>query len=220
VRSVNPAFERFYGEHLRKLLLTRGGRRYLAKGNYNIARLGYIRKLFPDARFLIPVRDPVWHVASLIKQQRLFCEVERRNPRVLAYLRRVGHFEFGLDRRPINTGADEAVQEIVALWQAGEEVRGSARYWSRIYGFLADTLDADAKLTEAARVIRYEDLCKMPAETLRALLDHRGLVLSDDGLAALSGRIAAPNYYQPEFSLEELEFIAAETREVAARYGY
>jgi len=219
-RSANPAFERFYGEHLRKILLTRGGRRYLAKGNYNIARLGYIRKLFPDARFLIPVRDPVWHVASLIKQHRLFCEAERRNPRVLAYLRRVGHFEFGLDRRPINTGADQAVREIAALWRAGEEVRGSARYWSRIYGYLADTLDVDAKLAEAARVVRYEDLCEKPAETLRALLDHCDLTPSDDGLAALSGRIAAPSYYTPGFSPEELDIIAVETREVSARYGY
>jgi hypothetical protein len=62
----NPAFERFYGEHIRKLLAVRGGRRYVAKGNYNLTRIGYLAKLFPDARFVIPVRDPVWHVASLM----------------------------------------------------------------------------------------------------------------------------------------------------------
>ena len=56
--TSNPAFERFYRDHLRKILLVRGGTRYLGKGNYNLTRLAYLLKLFPDARFVVPVRDP------------------------------------------------------------------------------------------------------------------------------------------------------------------
>ena len=104
-----PDFEEFYRNHVRKLLLLRGGRRYVAKGNYNVTRLGYLLKLFPDARFVIPVRDPLWHVASLMKQHQLFCREEEQNPRVLRHMRRSGHFEFGLGRRVINTG-DEPLQ--------------------------------------------------------------------------------------------------------------
>ena len=63
--TSNPAFERFYKDHLKKILLVRGGRRYLSKGNYNLTRFAYLLKLFPDARFIVPVRDPRWHVASL-----------------------------------------------------------------------------------------------------------------------------------------------------------
>ncbi|HEX6984860.1 MAG TPA: sulfotransferase, partial [Planctomycetaceae bacterium] len=62
-RTDNPAFERFYRDHLRKLLLARGGERYLSKGNYNVSRLRYLLKLFPDARVVIPVRHPRGHVA-------------------------------------------------------------------------------------------------------------------------------------------------------------
>src|SRR5690606_40099980 len=96
-QPLAPVVEGVALEHLRKLLLLRKGRRYLAKGNYNVTRLGYLLKLFPDARFVIPVRDPLWHVASLMKQHQLFCREEQRNPRVLRHMRRSGHFEFGLD---------------------------------------------------------------------------------------------------------------------------
>ena len=34
--TSNPAFERFYTDHLKKILLVRGGQRYLSKGNYNL----------------------------------------------------------------------------------------------------------------------------------------------------------------------------------------
>ena len=73
----HPEFEAFYRDHIRKLVRIRGGRRYLSKDNYNVSRLEYLLKLFPDARFVIPVRDPVWHIASLMKQHALFCAGER-----------------------------------------------------------------------------------------------------------------------------------------------
>src|SRR3546814_12886608 len=78
--------------------------RYLSKANYNVTRMEYLLKLFPDARFVLPLRDPAAHIASLMKQQRLFCEGERRHPAALEHMRRIGHFEFGIDRRPINVG--------------------------------------------------------------------------------------------------------------------
>src|SRR5918996_1406141 len=76
--TSRPEFEAFYRDHLRKLVRVRSGRRYLSKGNYNVTRLEYLLKLFPEARFVIPVREPVWHIASLMKQHALFCAGERR----------------------------------------------------------------------------------------------------------------------------------------------
>src|SRR4029077_17446890 len=52
--TSNPSFEQFYRDHLRKLLLVRGGKRYVSKANYNVTRLEYLHRLFPDARFVIP----------------------------------------------------------------------------------------------------------------------------------------------------------------------
>ena len=147
-RTRNPAFESFYRDHIRKLLRVRGGRRYLAKGNYNVTRLAYLHEILPDARFVIPVREPRWHIASLMKQHDLFCDGGRDNPEALRHLQRVGHFEFGLDRRPVNAGDPAAIEQVLACWREGAEVEGWARYWSHIYGHVADRLEADPELAE------------------------------------------------------------------------
>jgi len=216
----NPAFERFYREHIRKLLAARGRRRYLSKGNYNVTRIGYLHNLFPDARFVVPVRDPVWHVASLMKQHELFCAGERGNPRAVDYMRRVGHFEFGLDLRPINSGDDEMIAEIQALWRHGEDVRGWARYWAMIYGHVADILERDPALREATMVLRYEHLCERPEETMRRLLAHCLLPVEDDVLTRFAGRLRPPGYYRPDFSQGELATIQEETCVIRRKFDY
>ena len=215
----NPAFERFYREHIRKLLAVRGGRRYVAKGNYNLTRIGYLAKLFPDARFVIPVRDPVWHVASLMKQHRLFLDGQRDNPPALRHLRRVGHFEFGEDRRPINIGDDAAAAKIAALWQAGEEVRGWARYWSHMHRYILELADA-RDLGGVVRLVRYEELCAAPRAVMAGVLEHCGLTADAGFLSAASERLHAPGYYRPSFSDAELAVIAEETARVAQPLGY
>lgn len=216
----HPAFERFYRGHIRKLLAARGGRRYAAKCNYNLTRIGYLAKLFPDARFVIPVRDPFWHVASLMKQHRLFLDGQRDNPRAQRHLRRVGHFEFGQDRRPINVGDSAATEDILGLWRAGEEVRGWARYWSLVHNHIAGLISTDAVLRRAIHVVRFEDLCATPRPTLASLLDHCGLPDSSGFLAEAVTRFHQPTYYRPDFKAGEIAMIAEETAAAARLFGY
>jgi hypothetical protein len=218
--ASHPAFERFYKDHLKKILLVRGGRRYLSKGNYNLTRLGYLHRLFPDARFVVPVREPAWHVASLLKQHRLFCAAETRDPRILRHMRRVGHFEFGLDRRAVNVGDPARVQAIEALWAEGEEARGWARYWAMLYGFVLDQLAADPALAGAVLVVRYEDLCADAEAALGRVLAHAGLEVPAAELAPLAARLSRPDYYRPTFTLLEQAAIEEETRAVRQRLGY
>jgi hypothetical protein len=214
-----PDFERFYRDHLRKLLLLRGARRYACKGNYNLTRISYLQRVCPDARFVLPIRHPQAHVASLIKQHKLFMAGQKRNPRAIGHLQRVGHFEFGCDRRIINVGRTDVVQEIRHLWSQGQEVRGWARYWASLYGWLADTLEQQATLREAAIILRYEELCRQPQVTLRRLLHHCQL-REEASLRSFATRIKAPTYYRQGFSDEERSIIAEETATVAQRMGY
>lgn len=218
--SQNTAFESFYQDHIRKLLLVRRAQRYVSKANYSLTRLRYLLKLHPDARFVIPVRGPTSHIASLMKQHTLFCEGESRNPRMLEHMRRAGHFEFGLDRRPINPGDDNRVNEIRALWSRGHEVEGWARYWNLIYSYLADELAASPVVREAALVVRFEDLCARPAEIVRALFTHCDLEEEDNTVSVLASRIGFPTYYKADFSETELAQIERETCETARRFGY
>ena len=216
---ASAAFESFYADHLRKLLLIRGGRRYVSKGNYNVTRLAYLQKMFPDLRVVIPVRHPVHHIASLMKQQRLFVKGETNHPRALAHMQRAGHFARGLDRRPINAGGGTAIERLPELWAGGEEVRGWAAYWSHLYQFVMDDLQRRPGLRQATSIVRFEDLCDDPHKALSGLLEH--VQLDDEGLVdAFAPTISAPTYYRPDFSDEELAIIAEETQEAASRFGY
>lgn len=215
----HPRFEKFYSDHIKKLLLSREGKRYASKENYNITRLQYLLKIFPDARIVIPIRHPVDQVASLMKQHRLFSEGEQRNPRALKHMGRVGHFEFGLDLRLINTGDSTAMAEIESIWQQGEYARGWARYWASIYNFIADQLAADGRLRDAVKIVRYEQLTESPHQMLSEILEHCRLddVESCDRFAT---KIHPPTYYQPDFTDAEVAAVYAETAEVAERFEY
>lgn len=217
--SSHPGFEAFYRDHIKKILHIRAGCRYLSKCNYNLTRLAYLSRLFPDARFVVPVREPLWHVASLTKQHRLFCEEERRDPRILDHMRRVGHFEFGLDRRAVNIG-DDAASSIEQLWAEGEETRGTARLWASLYGFVLHQLEVDEELRQQTLILRYEDLCDRPEETLRRLFAHVELLIDDDALATHAARLARPTYYRPDLGAGEEQVLLEETATVANALGY
>lgn len=215
--TLNNEFARFYRDHIRKLLYMRGGRRYLCKGNYNISRLAYVHELFPGARFVIPVRDPVDHVASLVKQQALLAERERANPLVLSYMQLAGHFEFGLDRRPVNFGDGEAVARVRELWERGEEARGFAACWAITYEYIASVLENDAGVRERALVVHYDNLCASPGDELRQIFTHCGLEVTDEQRRRLAERISPPAYYTPDFTGDELAAIEEETASARAR---
>jgi hypothetical protein len=213
----NPEFASFLRNHIRKLLVVRGGQRYLAKANYQITRMEFLLDEFADARFVIPVRDPVTHIASLAKTHDLFVRGQSANERARKHLRRVGHYEFGLDRTPINIGNDAATNDVLQLWENGDEVTGWARYWNQLYSYVADRLEANSALADAACVVDYTQLCNSPQAQLEGLFRHCRLEPGDEFIAAAASRISAPRYYKPSFSDDELAIIEHETSVTLAR---
>jgi hypothetical protein len=216
----HPAFESFYQAHLRKLLLAEQAKRYAAKANYHVARLRYLLRLFPDARILLPIREPKGHIASLMRQHERFTAEERKHPRALAYMQRSGHFEFGLDRRPINLGDNERVRSVERAWAEGEEVRGWARYWALVYDYLHALLAADERVRSAALVVRFEDLCNAPAQVLTSVVEHCALSDGEPLIATYAPRISRPDYYRTSFTPKEMAVIEEETAHTAALWGY
>jgi hypothetical protein len=214
------AFEEFYPAHIRKLLLVEKATRYVAKANYHIARLPYLARLFPDAKFIAPVRAPMSHIASLMRQHQWFSWGHRHNHRALAFMQRSGHYEFGGDRRPMNLGDGDQVRTILRAWANGEEVRGWACYWNMVYGYLARLLAEDPKVWAMTIAVRFEDLCAAPSETIRAVLEHCRLPEADSVIARFAAGIQAPDYYQTSFTPAELAQIQEETAPAARAWGY
>jgi hypothetical protein len=176
--------------------------------------------LFPDARFVVPIRRPADHVASLIKQHRLFVDGEIAHPRSVEQMNATGHFEFGLGRRAIVLDDPATADSIAQLWASGEEPRAWARYWSHIYGYLARRLAENPALAKATLIVRYEDLCCHGAETLTQIANHCELEADQSLRASLAGWLHAPTYYQPKFTPAEQAAIEEEAQAVAEHFGY
>jgi len=208
-QARNAEFDRFYTEHILKLLTVRKTARYLAKGNYNLARIRYLRGLFPQARFLVPVREPVQQVASLARQHARFDRESATDARIPRQLAMSGHFEFGPRRVPVNFGDDEATQAIIDCWRQGREAEGWARYWAQAYGYVLDLLENDPGMRDACLLFRYEDLCAHSTSLVDAILAH--CELPQDGFestrAEYIARFSPPDYYTVDFKEEELQLI-------------
>jgi hypothetical protein len=218
----SPAFDRYYTEHIRKLLAVRGATRYLAKGNYNLSRLTYLHSLFPDARFLIPVRHPVNHIASLAKQHKLFSEAHALDQRVGHQLELAGHWEFGPFRRFVNLGDQQVARAINSAWSAGREVLGWAHYWNSSYKFIRNIYNNIDGMNKVIYMFKYEDLCTQSGTIIDRMLGHTSL---DAGTFAATradyeSRLSLPDYYQPDFSAQEMETIRAVCGKTATDLGY
>jgi hypothetical protein len=220
--TSNPAFERFYSEHLRKLALVRGRTRYVSKAIMCVVRMQYLRRLFPDARFLLYIRNPIDHVASLIKQDRIWAELERDDPRQIEIIELTGHHEFGPHQVMANVGQPEVLHELRRLFDAGNVVESRARYWAYVYGFVAQQLDADPGLARQVCIVRYEDLCSDSLATIDRILGHTGLAAEPFAAAreTYSKKLSFPDYYKPAFDGEQLAAIARATNDVARYFGY
>jgi hypothetical protein len=220
--TSNPSFERFYDEHLRKLSLVRGRTRYISKAIMCVVRMQYLRKLFPDARFLLYVRNPVDHVASLIKQDRIWAELEQSDPRQIEIIELTGHHEFGPHQVMANVGNPEELREIRRLFDSGRVAESRARYWAYVYGFVAKQLHDDPELAKSVCVVRYEDLCADSLTTIDRIVAHTELQPETFAATreAYNQKLSFPDYYKPKFDAEQLSAITSATSEVASEFGY
>lgn len=104
--DINEEARNFLIDHMKKIIaLRRPNRkldgRYISKNNANIARLNLIKNMFPDAKILIPIRHPIEHAGSLLRQHQNFLQLHDSEPFIRRYMADIGHYEFGDLHRPI-----------------------------------------------------------------------------------------------------------------------
>ena len=220
--TSNPKFERFYRDHIWKLLVNQERSRYVAKCNYSVTRMEYLSRLFPDAVFIMVIRNPINHLASYAKQNTLFEGIQSESRRTIKLTQMMGHYEFGPRRLCINVGDDEVIPRVREMWAEGQMMKGFATYWASVYDFVADSLDSNPDLRRRTFVMRYEDLCGSSSETLDRLIEHTGL--SAEAFAPVKeeyvNKLKPPTYYRSKFSDRELQDIVAAVADTAGRFGY
>jgi hypothetical protein len=178
-------FIEFFRSHLRKIILVRRGQdapaaRYLSKNNLNIARLGVLRNLFPDANIVVPFREPLQHAASLLKQHRNFLDIHKCDRFASEYMRAIGHYEFGDNLRPVDFDGwfdrrESKQTDGLAFW---------LEYWAAGYRHI---LDQSAVVT---RFIDYDALCRNPQRGLQLVAAAIGC-REPDALLATAERVHA-----------------------------
>lgn len=175
--ETNPEFERFFRTHMAKIVATKAGAtRYLSKNNANIARLGLIERLFPDATIIVPIRNPRAQVQSLMRQHQRFCDLHARESFARRYMEGIGHLEFGQALRPIDfDGAtpDPAMAHQPEFWLT---------YWIAAYEHVLATagpavviVDHDALCADPSRFL--PDIARAMGLDTQAELTARGAIL-------------------------------------------
>lgn len=217
--TTNAPFESFFQDHMRKILLIRKATRYVSKGNYNITRIAYLARVFPEARFLVPIRAPLAHVQSLTKQHGRFCHYAETDRRVGDYLRAAGHYEFGPQRLAINV-TESGADAVKAAWASGDDARGYAVQWSEVYGHVRDLKAARPDLGERIMTVRFEDLCANPQDTLEQVLAFAELGDSHAKAAPLGQGISAPPDESGDLDVTFVDSVTMETAAVARDFGY
>ncbi len=142
-----PAFTEFFACHRRKVVALRvrdepRARRYLSKNNLNIARLPALWTAVPEARVVVPFREPIQQAASLVRQHLRFTALHRDDAFARRYMADIGHHEFGANLCPIDFdgwfGARTHADPLqLSFW---------LEYWQATYRHLLQ-LANDARLT-------------------------------------------------------------------------
>ncbi len=164
--------ERDLSGSIRKILFVRGKKtRYLSKGNYNLLRLPYIAKLFPQAKFVVCFRNPIDHCRSLTRVHQRFNELAKELKSFNKKLKSMGHFEFGHNRKPIKISQAE-YEQTLQYWNGGDDYSGYLCQWISIYTALLDEYLSQNTLAEKIALFHYDHFIKNTEAEFQALLSR------------------------------------------------
>jgi hypothetical protein len=137
-----------YRDLIRLVLLKTGKARYVSKNNNTVLRLGALAAAMPEAAFLVPLRRPLDHAASLLGQHQRFLASDTFTRDYMTWL---GHHEFGATHRPF----------LFADRPAGDPM--TLDYWLRLWLAVYGALDRVEAARPNVTFVPYEALSADPA---------------------------------------------------------
>lgn len=186
LQDCNEEFEAFFRNHMRKITALRsGGHRYLSKNNANIARLELIPRILPDCKIVVPVRNPLSHSESMLRQHVRFNDIHVKEKFSHRYMDWLGHYEFGALLRPIDF--EHWIDKNIPL--TPDTRNFWLTYWITAYSYIL------SHATENVIFVDYDRLCLDPLPGLKALA--MSLELKDNTvLLDQASRFRAPTHYE------------------------
>jgi hypothetical protein len=165
--SIDLELKVKFRDYVGAVLSHTASERYLSKNNNNVLRIDGILSALPNAVVLALFRDPLQQAASLLQQHKRFSIQQSESRFTRAYMRWLGHHEFGLDHLPMRfaetrPNPDPAAHDTTTL-----------EYWMSSWITVYDKLFGYAQANpNRVILIGYETLCD-ERETVWKLLCNR-----------------------------------------------
>ena len=100
------------------------------------------------------------------------------------------------------------MQSILSDWDTENHIRAYAKYWNHLHLYLHNLIQENS----AAKIIKYDNLCSNPSETISDILQFCALK-NNEITDTWKDKISAPDYYQSGFTDEEKTIIEEHTNE-------
>ena len=181
-----PEFVEAFRSVVKKLLIDESAEqshppRYLSKNNANFSRIELIYKLFPSSAIIIPFRQPLAHVSSLMKQHERFTGYHQEDRFSKRYMEWLGHYDFGENFKPINF--DNWLEKGEFKSYSGENFW--MRYWIAAYSYVLN------HETENVYLVDFDKLLSNGKASLQTISNFLGLENKNKIVEAAS-RLRAP----------------------------
>ena len=159
----NPRFEAELASLIRRQLLVQRAQRFLNKNPVHLLRLGYLHRLFPDARFVYLLRDPEETVRSHYRMVRRIADVIHPDPAARRAIEEGLHLDVLTPRIKTRRYA-----ETLAL-DAQHPLLGIAHQWREMHLTALATLEESPALAPQVLLMRYEALLANPVRELQRI---------------------------------------------------
>ena len=159
----------------------------------------------------------------MIKQDRIWAELERDDPRQIEIIELTGHHEFGTQQVMANVGDPEMLHEIRRLFDAGQVGAIARPLLGLRLRIRCQAAADDPQLRARVCIVRYEDLCgdslgdDRPHPRARRARRREAFAAARE---TYGKKLSFPDYYKPKFDEPTMRAIIAATDGVAKRFGY
>ena len=153
--------------------------RYLSKNNNNVLRMNELSSK-PNARLVLMIRDPLATAWSLYKQHQRFTKLQDGDIYIRAYMRWLGHHEFGQGHKPLIIGTQHLEDK------DSNQPNYWLTYWIGVYENLWQRFNA---LSPAHRGqilwMSHDHLCQNPKEELARLFRFAKIDQNSDSFISM-----------------------------------
>jgi hypothetical protein len=201
----NPQLEITLKTCIRKILFVRKKKtRYISKGNYNLFRLKFILKMFPDAKLVLCIREPIQQAKSMARVHQEFMRLAANDRSFGKKLSRLGHFEFGPERKAITINRD-GCRLTETYWKQDDHYRGYLQQWIDVYTFVRNHYMNDDTARPHILLADYGSFTDDASSEIRRIAKFCELQATNAFLETAVGKvsIASKNDSPSEYSAQE-----------------